>query len=60
MKILKRWMAAHSYTLKELADETGVSGSGLSRILRGERTPSIGTLKKLHETTKIPYEELVK
>lgn len=35
------------YTLRELAEKTGVNYPNISRIERGETSPSVSTLEKL-------------
>ena len=51
---LLRWLAG-SWTQEELAAESGVTKSSISRYERGQRTPSQLVMERLCEGAKVPY-----
>ena len=48
---LHDWLAEHDKTAAWLAERTGLSASYLSRLIEGERSPSIETCAKIAEAT---------
>ncbi len=44
---LRVWIKAKKVTQRQLAQQSGVDHSTISRLLRGERMPSLGTATKL-------------
>lgn len=46
------------YTIETLADEVGIHKGHLSRIERGEKTPSLGTLETIAAVLKVGMAEL--
>lgn len=58
-KILKQQRVMMSMTLKELSNATGISGSHLGRIERGERLPSGHTLRKIAKPLGLEEDELL-
>jgi transcriptional regulator with XRE-family HTH domain len=52
-KRLRKRRTELGYTLKELADKTVLTASFLSKIERGETTPSLNTLLKLGEILQV-------
>ena len=46
-------------TLTELAEETGISKSTLSRLESGQRKPSLELLLPIAEAHQVPLDELV-
>ena len=47
------------WTLDQLADASGVSRAGISRIERGETVPSTTTLSRIAEALGITFAELM-
>lgn len=58
MELLKQLMKEHKLTLKELADQSGIPFSTLSKWHRGYTTPNNTGLKKLADFFKVPPEIL--
>jgi DNA-binding XRE family transcriptional regulator/quercetin dioxygenase-like cupin family protein len=56
---LKRVRAQREVTLAELAAETGISKSTLSRLESGQRKPSLELLLPIAQAHRIPLDELV-
>lgn len=56
---VRRIRRAREFTLEELADRTGVSRAALSKIERGERTPSLSNALQIAEALAVPLAELV-
>ena len=56
---LKRLRTRRGVTLTQLAAETGISKSTLSRLESGQRKPSLELLLPLAQTHQVPLDELV-
>ncbi|MDX6600144.1 MAG: hypothetical protein QOE87_4031 [Gaiellales bacterium] len=56
---LKRARTRRGVTLTELAAETGISKSTLSRLESGQRKPSLELLLSIAEAHQVPLDELV-
>ncbi|MFZ0140147.1 MAG: XRE family transcriptional regulator [Aeromicrobium sp.] len=56
---LKRLRSARGVTLGDLASQTGISKSTLSRLETGQRKPSLELLLPLAEAYGVPLDELV-
>jgi transcriptional regulator with XRE-family HTH domain len=56
---LKRARTKRGVTLTELADETGISKSTLSRLESGQRKPSLELLLPIAEAHQVPLDVLV-
>src|ERR1700704_3422491 len=56
---LKRARTHRGVTLTELAAETGISKSTLSRLESGQRKPSLELLLPIAEAHQVPLDELV-
>jgi transcriptional regulator with XRE-family HTH domain len=56
---LKRVRVRRGVTLTELAAETGISKSTLSRLETGQRKPSLELLLPIAEVHQVPLDELV-
>lgn len=56
---LKRLRKARQLTLDQLAEETGISPSTLSRLESGQRRPNLELLLPLAKTYRVPLDELV-
>jgi transcriptional regulator with XRE-family HTH domain len=56
---LKRARSRRGVTLTELAAETGISKSTLSRLESGQRKPSLELLLPIAEAHQVPLDELV-
>jgi transcriptional regulator with XRE-family HTH domain len=53
-KKVKKMRIRHRKTLKEIGETIGVDYSNLSKVERGERTPSIEMLEMLADYYKVP------
>lgn len=56
---VRRLRRARDLTLEELAGRSGVSRAALSKIERGERTPSLANALQIAEALAVPLAELV-
>lgn len=56
---LRRLRKAHQLTLDQLAEETGISASTLSRLESGQRRPNLELLLPLAKAYRVPLDELV-
>jgi transcriptional regulator with XRE-family HTH domain len=56
---LKRIRTERGVTLTELADQTGISKSTLSRLENGQRRPSLELLLPLAQAHRVPLDDLV-
>jgi len=52
---IRRIRKAKSFTLKDMAEKTGISWNYLSQIERGQTNPSIGTIKRITNALGIPF-----
>lgn len=57
--MLKEWRKRAKINLADLASRCGVSEGSMSRIERGEQTPSLPIAVKLEEITGIPAREFL-
>ena len=55
---IKKLRSSKNLTLKDLADQTGLSVSLLSQIEHGKISPSLSTLMKLSKVLKIPLKTI--
>ena len=46
---------AKGFTLRDMAEKTGISSNYLSQIERGETNPSIGTIKRITNALGVPF-----
>ena len=58
-KILSQWINRNKVSASDLSNLIGVPRSHMSNILNLKRGMSKQSLKKLHEITKIPIEQLL-
>lgn len=56
---LRRLRKARQLTLDQLAEETGISASTLSRLESGQRRPNLELLLPLAKAYRVPLDELV-
>jgi transcriptional regulator with XRE-family HTH domain len=56
---LENYMHERALTQEALASTLGVQRSHLSKLLSGNRRPSLKLLAKIHKITGISYEELI-
>jgi transcriptional regulator with XRE-family HTH domain len=56
---LRRVREQRGFTLTEVAHETGISKSTLSRLENGQRRPSLELLLPLGQTYRVPIDDLV-
>jgi transcriptional regulator with XRE-family HTH domain len=56
---LRRIRAERGVTLTDLADQTGISKSTLSRLENGQRRPSLELLLPLAQAHRVPLDDLV-
>jgi transcriptional regulator with XRE-family HTH domain len=56
---LKELRAGRGITLTELAEQTGISAAHLSRLEKGDRQPSIGSLLQISRVYGVSVSELV-
>ncbi len=59
LRRLKQLRKGQGYTLKNLAEKSGLSPTYLSQIERGMSNPSIGTLKKIADAMSITFVSLL-
>jgi transcriptional regulator with XRE-family HTH domain len=59
LRRLKQLRREQGYTLKDLAEKSGLSPTYLSQIERGMSNPSIGTLKKIANAMNITFVSLL-
>ncbi len=51
-------MRAHGLSLRTLGEQVGLTAGSLSRMLRGETTPTVYTLAQISEGTGIPVKNM--
>ena len=49
---LAEWIRAQGFTQRAVARRLGVSPSTLSRLLKGERSPSASLMRRVYELTR--------
>lgn len=59
MEALKAWLELTKVSQGELADEIGVTRQTINNWLTGKTHPGGVELRKLHERTRIPLDDLV-
>jgi transcriptional regulator with XRE-family HTH domain len=59
MQSLQDYMYENRMSFKELGTALGVSRGYAHRLVSGERTPTVNTLRRIHEVTGIPLKTLV-
>ncbi len=50
--VTREWLAERGYTLRQAAEDVGVSATHLGLVCRGERVPSKGLLARLRRLPK--------
>jgi DNA-binding XRE family transcriptional regulator len=59
MEKLKAWFALTGLSQEQLASEIGVTRATIHNWLTGQNVPSGLSLRRLHEFTRIPLDDLV-
>ncbi len=58
-RMVETYCKQHGLSLREFGEMVGRTASALSRLLRGENTPTVYTLKAIHDATGIPLLSMV-
>ena len=59
MRSVKQFIRENNLTFEQFGGKLGVSRGHISKLLTGDRLPSLQLLRKIHEITDIPVKDLL-
>jgi transcriptional regulator with XRE-family HTH domain len=59
MLSVKHYLDRNGLSCEQFGAKIGVHRSHISKMINGDRAPSVQILRKIHELTSIPYKTLI-